>query len=185
MTPGDLAILLVLTAAALAGAGAGIVRAISLLVAETLVVAAAALLSAPISGYLVRQWAEREIGYAQMAAFLILLIAGTVAVIVIAWLRTRDRDLRVGPAFVDRLGGGAIAVVAAILLLAATDLALSMGYGTSAAGARSVSREAPAVVYRAAIASQIGGRIHREVVPVLRVVLDPALPASVRSARSR
>lgn len=185
MTPGDLAILLVLAAAALAGAGAGIARAVTLLVAEALIVASAALLSAPISGYLVRQWAERELGYAQMVSFLILLVGGTLAVVTIAWLRTRDRDLRIGPAVVDRLGGAAIAMMAAVILLAAMDLGLSLGYGSAAPGSRSVSREAPALVYRAAIASQLGGRIHREVVPMLRVVLEPALPSSVRSARNR
>jgi hypothetical protein len=182
MNNGDIVLLLVLVGAFIIGFVWGTARSLIFLGGGAIVFLIAAHARTPLSAFLARQWTSLSPVYSDMISLLIVYGLGLAALTLIVWFGARNTGLSAGHPDADRLLGGLVAVACAVLVVAGIDASLSLFYGHDATTARTVGGDWTAVLYRGLVDSQIGGAIHRSLLPNVGSIANPLLPIDVRKA---
>ena len=180
MTGGDLLIVIVLVAAAVIGARAGVIRGAGFAVGSVLVLAIGLWVRTPVGLQLGRIGPEWTIARSEMLALMAVLAAGYAVLLVIARGQGTAGTLRVLPGGLEPAAGVVLGVVGALLVIASIEAALAIGTGLGD-GARS-GGDLVADGYRALRATAIGTALHRTVITDLGSILAPLLPYGTRTA---
>ncbi|MFN8621895.1 MAG: CvpA family protein [Chloroflexota bacterium] len=182
MNNGDIVLLIVLVGAFIVGFVWGTARSLLFLGGGALVFLIAAHARVPLSSYLARQWTNLSPIYADMVGLLVVYGLGLMVLTGIVWFGARNTGLSARYPDIDRLVGGLVAVACAVMVVAGLDVTLSLFYGHDATVARTVGGDWSASLYRGLVDSQIGGAIHRSLLPNVGSIANPLLPIDIREA---
>ena len=182
MNNGDIVLLLVLVGAFIIGFVWGTARALIFLGGGALVFLIAAHARTPVSSYLARQWTALSPIYSDMIGLLIVYGLGLVVLTLLVWFGAKNTGLSARYPDIDRLVGGLVAVACAVMIIAGLDATLSLFYGYDTVTARTVGGDWTAALYRGIVDSQIGGAIHRSLLPNVGALANPLLPIDMRKA---
>lgn len=182
MNNGDIVLLLVLVAAFIVGFVWGTARSLIFLGGGALVFIMAAHARGPLASFLQGQWSNLPPSFNDMVAMLILYALGLGIVLLLVWLGASNTGLSARAPDVDRLLGGLVGVACAVMIIAGLDGTLSMYFGYAGQLQPSGGSDWSASLYRAITTSQIGGAIHRSLLPALGSIAGPVLPIGFREA---
>jgi hypothetical protein len=104
-----------------------------------------------------------------------------VALLLIVWFGARSTGLSQRWPDVDRLLGGLVAVACAVMIIAGLTATFALFYGYDP-GVVAVGSDWSAQIHGAIVDSQIGGAIHRQLLPALGSIAAPMLPIGMREA---
>jgi hypothetical protein len=179
---GDIVLLLIMVGAFIVGFVWGTARTLIFLGGWFVIFLLAMHARPPLAGFLQNQWTQYTPVYNDMAAMGILYTIGLVALVALVWLGGRNTGISERAPDVDRLVGGLAGVACAVLVVAGLMVTLAVFYGHDAAIAATGGPEWTASLYRGLVESQIGGAIHRSLIPALGSVLNPILPIGMAEA---
>jgi len=182
MNNGDIVLLLVLVGAFIVGFVWGTARSLIFLGGGALVFLIAAHARGPLSSYLARQWTNLSPVYCDMVAMLIVYGLGLAILVLVVMFGAKHTGLSARAPDIDRLLGGLVGVGCAVLIIAGVDASLSLFYGHGGTMAPAGSSDWSASLYQGLTGSQIGGAIHRSVLPALGSIAGPLLPIGVKEA---
>jgi hypothetical protein len=182
---GDIVLLLILVGAFIVGFVWGTARTLIFLGGWFVIFLLSMHARPPLSGFLQNQWTQFTPVYNDMAAMGILYTVGLVALVALVWLGGRNTGLSERAPDVDRLIGGLAGVGCAVLVVSGVIVTLALFYGYDASIASTGGPEWTASLYRGLVESQIGGAIHRSLVPALGSLLNPILPIGLAEAFGR
>lgn len=177
----DIFLLVIIVAALMVGFFWGAARSLMLLAAWLLSFLAGSYLKLELGSYLAREWPEFAASFSEMAAFGVIYMGVLLAAPVVVVTSTRDSQNLTNYAVLDDLVGAAFAGAVAVLGIAGLAIVMSMFYGVDPIIVNpSGGPEWTADLYGALLASNIGGGIANQLVPLLGSVLGPILPPDVR-----
>jgi uncharacterized membrane protein required for colicin V production len=182
MTNGDIVLLLVLVGAFIVGFVWGTARSLLFLAGGAVVFLIAAHARGPLSSFLARQWTSLSPVYSDMIAMLLLYGLGLGILLLIVWFGARNTGLSARWPDIDRLLGGLVGVCCALLIVAGLAATLALFYGYPADVVLVGDSDWSAVLYRGIVDSQIGGAIHRSLLPAIGSLAAPLLPIGFREA---
>ena len=160
----------------------GTARSLIFLGGGALVFLIAAHARAPLSSFLGRQWNNLSPVYSDMVAMLVVYGLGLAVLVLIVMYGAKHTGLSARAPDIDRLLGGLVGVTCAVLIIAGVDASLSLFYGHGGTLAPAGGSDWSASLYRALTGSQIGGAIHRSLLPALGSIAAPLLPLGFREA---
>jgi len=182
MTNGDIVLLIVLVGAFIVGFVWGTARSLLFLGGGALVFLIAAHARTPLSAFLTREWSNLRPSFDDMVAMLILYAIGLAILVAVVGFGGRNMGLSSRAPDLDRLLGGFVAVACVVMIVAGLDASLSLYFGHGGELAPAGSPDWSASMYRGITESQIGGAIHRSVLPALGSLAAPLLPIGFREA---
>jgi hypothetical protein len=182
MNNGDIVLLLLFAGAFIVGFVWGTARTLLFLAGGTVVFLIAGHARGPLSGFLVREWTNLSPTFSDMLSMLVLYVVGLVIVLLIVVIGGRNIGLSGRFPNLDRLVGGLLGVLCAVMVVAGFDVILALFYGHVANLGRVGGAEWASSLYEGIVGSQIGQAIHRSLLPVLGSTVQPLLPAGFEEA---
>ncbi len=182
MSNGDIVLLLIMVAAFIIGFTWGTARSLIFLIGGAVVFLIAAHARPPLSGFLGREWSNLSPLYSDMVTMLLLYGLGLTALLLFVWFGAKNTGLSQRWPGADRFLGGLVGVACAVMIVAGLDATLAIFYSHDPTFAQLASDDWSASLYGGMIDSQVGGAIHRSLLPALGSIANPLLPVGFRAA---
>jgi hypothetical protein len=177
----DIYLLVIIVASLVVGFFWGAARSLLLLAAWLLAFLAGAYLKLQLGSYLAKEWPNYSAAFSDMAAFAIIYLGLLIAAPVLIVASTKGDQRVTRNQTLDDLVSAVFAMFVAILGIAGMLIVFSTFYVTD--GVTVDAQGGPewtANLFQSLLNSNIGGAIHRELVPIMGAILGPLMPPDVR-----